>query len=164
MLDLLELTGSTIATAELLAMSQPNVSRRYQSVARDLGLRRQRDAPFGRRFSDAPWIPLLRRGVNHHRLAGGVIRVSGQRQLEPAFSDVPWAHWIRLGRHQQANWLPLLRLELLDAIAVEEVPALEADELGSQSLVTVHSALNGGMVLICRRDPLVLEICSRVGG
>ena len=36
MLDLLELTGSTTATAELLTMSQPSVSRRYRSVARDL--------------------------------------------------------------------------------------------------------------------------------
>ena len=69
MLDLLELTGSTTATAEMLTMSQPSVSRRYRSVARDLGLARQSDAPLGRRFADAPWIPYLRRGINHHRLA-----------------------------------------------------------------------------------------------
>ena len=32
MLDLLELTGSTTATAELLATSQPSVSRRYRTM------------------------------------------------------------------------------------------------------------------------------------
>jgi len=46
-IDLLELTGSTTATAALLAMSQPSVSRRYQKLVRDLGLRRQNDAPVG---------------------------------------------------------------------------------------------------------------------
>lgn len=85
MIDLLELTGSTTATAELLTMSQPNVSRRYRSVARDLGLERRSDAPIGRRFGHTPWITLLRRGVNHHRLANGVLRVGSGRQLEPLF-------------------------------------------------------------------------------
>ena len=68
MIDLLELTGSTTATAELLAMSQPSVSRRYRTMARDLGLQRQNDAPVGRRFSDTPWVGWLRKGVNYHRL------------------------------------------------------------------------------------------------
>jgi len=89
MLDLLELTGSTTATAEFLTVSQPSVSRRYCSVARDLGLARQ---------SDASWIPYLRRGINHHRLTGGVLRVGSGRALEAAFSGVPWSQWIRLGR------------------------------------------------------------------
>ncbi|MCP9832710.1 LysR family transcriptional regulator [Synechococcus sp. HJ21-Hayes] len=164
MLDLLELTGSTTATAEMLTMSQPSVSRRYRSVARDLGLARQSDAPLGRRFADAPWIPFLRRGINHHRLAGGVLRIGSGRELEAGFSGVPWAQWVRMGRQQQDQWRPLLTLELLDAIAVEEVPELSAEEAASLALVEVRSARNGAVVLICRRDPLVLEICSRVCG
>jgi hypothetical protein len=163
MLDLLELTGSTTATAELLTMSQPSVSRRYRSVARDLGLARQSDAPLGRRFADAPWIPLFRRGINHHRLAGGVLRIGSGHALEAAFTEVPWAQWIRLGRQQQEQWRTLLSVELLDAIAVEEVPELSAEEAASLALVEVRSARNSAVVLICRRDPLVLEICSRVG-
>jgi hypothetical protein len=164
MLDLLELTGSTTATADLLTMSQPSVSRRYRSVARDLGLTRQSDAPVGRRFADAPWIPYLRRGINHHRLAGGVLRVGSGGALGASFSGVPWAQWVRLGRQQQEQWRPLLTLELVDAIAVKEVPELSDEEAASLALVEVPSAQNGAVVLICRRDPLVLEICSRVCG
>ena len=164
MLDLLELTGSTTATAELLTMSQPSVSRRYRSVARDLGLARQSDAPLGRRFADAPWIPFLRLGINHHRLAGGVLRVGGGRELEADLSGAPWAQWVRLGRQQQEQWRPLLSLELLDAIAVVEAPELSAEEAASLALVEMQSARNGAAVLICRRDPLVLEICNRVCG
>jgi len=57
-----------------------------------------------------------------------------------------------------------LSLELLDAIAVEEVPELSAEEGASLALVEVRSARNGAVVLICRPDPLVLENCTRVCG
>ncbi|NDC35787.1 MAG: LysR family transcriptional regulator [Synechococcaceae bacterium WB9_2_112] len=162
MLDVLELTGSTTATAEMMTMSQPSVSRRYRSVARDLGLERNGDAPLGRRFADAPWMPFLRRGINHHRLSGGVLRVGGGPALEAAFSGVPWAQWVRLGGQQQRQWRPLLTLELLDAVAVEEAPKLSAEDSTSVALVEVRGASNGAVVLICRRDPLVLEICGRL--
>ncbi len=164
MLDLLELTGSTTATAELLTMSQPNVSRRYRSVARDLGLERQSDAPVGCRFGHAPWITLLRRGVNHHRLANGVLRVGSGRDLEPLLAEAPWAHWVRLGRQQQQQWRSLLAVELLDAVAVAELPELTSAEASELALVEVRARRDGQVVLICRRDPLVLEICSRICG
>jgi hypothetical protein len=57
-----------------------------------------------------------------------------------------------------------LSLELLDAIAVEEMPELSTEEGASLALVEVRSARNGAVVLICRRDPLVLENCTRVWG
>lgn len=163
MLDLLELTGSTTSTAQLLSMSQPSVSRRYRAVARDLGLERQSKAPLGRRFADAAWVPLLRRGVNHHRLTVGVVRVGGARSLEPTMSDLPWAQWIRLGSPQQEQWPALLALELLDAIALEERPELSAEERASLALVELRPGGQGAVPLVCRRDPLVLDICSRVG-
>ena len=164
MIDLLELTGSTTATAELLTMSQPNVSRRYRSVARDLGLERRSDAPIGRRFGHTPWITLLRRGVNHHRLANGVLRVGSGRQLEPLFAEAAWAHWVSLGQQQQRQWHSLLALELLDAVAVAELPELTNAEVSELALVEVRPRRDGQVVLICRRDPLVLEICSRICG
>jgi hypothetical protein len=164
MIDLLELTGSTTATAELLTMSQPNVSRRYRSVARDLGLERRSNAPIGRRFGHTSWITLLRRGVNHHRLANGVLRVGSGRDLEPLPPEAPWAHWVRLGRQQQQQWRSLLALELLDAVAVAELPELTNEEAAQLALVEVRPRRDGQVVLICRRDPLVLEICSRICG
>lgn len=162
MIDLLEITGSTTATAELLTMSQPNVSRRYRSVARDLGLERHSDAPVGRRFGHTSWITLLRRGVNHHRLANGVLRVGSGRELEPLIAEVPWAHWVLLGRQQQQEWRSLLALELLDAVAVADLPELTSEEAAQLSLVEVCPRRDGQVVLMCRRDPLVLEICSRI--
>jgi hypothetical protein len=164
MIDLLELTGSTTATAELLAMSQPSVSRRYRMMAGDLGLKRQNDAPVGRRFSDTPWVGWLRKGVNHHRLAHGVLRVGGHQDLQPLLGNSPWAHWVPLGRQQQRQWRSLLSLELLDAVAVEELPNLSSEESAQLVLAEVRPWRDGQVVLICRRDPLVLELCSRICG
>jgi hypothetical protein len=164
MLDLLELTGSTTATAELLALTQPSVSRRYRSVALELGLSRQDDAPLGRRFADAPWVTLLRRGVNHQRLAGGVLRVGGNRALEDAFSGVPWVQWIGLGREQQQQWRQLLALELVDAIALSEPPDLrDGPDIASLPLIQLRCRQGRSLVLLCRRDPLVLEILRGAG-
>jgi hypothetical protein len=162
MIDLLELTGSTTATAELLTMSQPNVSRRYRSVARDLGLERRSDAPVGRRFGHAPWITLMRRGVNQHRLANGVLRVGSGRGLEHLFAEAPWVHWVSLGRQQQRQWRSLLALELLDAVALAELPELSNEEAEQLAIVELRAMHDELIALICRRDPLVLEICRGI--
>ena len=160
MLDLLELTGSTTATAELLAMSQPSISRRYRSLARDLGLERQSAAPVGRRFADAPWISDLRRGINRQRLSSGVMRVGSASKLEAEFAGVPWAQWVRLGRQQQLEWHLLLALELLDAIAFTDVPPLSDEQTTSLTLIEFQS--ERAMTLICRSDPHVLQICNQL--
>ena len=163
-IDLLELTGSTTATAALLAMSQASVSRRYQKLARELGLRRQNDAPVGSRFGDKPWIGWLRKGVNHHRLANGVLRVGSGQGLQPLLNKPPWADWVSLGRHQQQHWRALLLLELLDAVAVTEPPELTEQDNDQLALVEVRPRCDDQVLLICRRDPLVLEICGGING
>jgi len=55
-----------------------------------------------------------------------------------------------------------LSLELLDAVAVEERPELSNEEAAQLAMVEVRPQRDGQVVLICRRDPLVLEICSRI--
>lgn len=162
MLDLLELTGSTTATAELLAMSQPSVSRRYRSLARDLGLERHSAAPVGRRFADAPWITLLRRGINHHRLARGVLRIGIDPHQDAAFAEVAWAQCIRLGRQQRSHWRTLLELELVDAIAITNVDEDADEEATVPFRVEQADGSKPALTLLCRRDPLVLEICQRI--
>lgn len=160
MIDLLELTGSTTAAAEVLNMSQPNVSRRYRSVARDLDLVRNGEAPIGCRFGHTPWLTMLRRGANHHRLNKGVLRIGSRRELEPLLASQTWAHWVRLGQEQLKNWRSLLALELLDAMAVIGLPELTDEDAEELVLVEVRPKRDGQVVLICRQDPLVLEICS----
>ena len=162
MLDLLELTGSTTATAELLAMSQPSISRRYRSLARDLGLERQSAAPVGRRFADAPWITLLRRGINHHRLARGVLRIGIDPHQDAAFAEVPWAHFIRLGRQQRTHWRTLLALGLVDAIAITDADGFADEEATVPFRVEKPDRSGRVLTLLCRRDPLVLETCQRI--
>jgi hypothetical protein len=71
---------------------------------------------------------------------------------------------VSLGRQQQRQWRSLLELELLDAVAVEELPDLSSEEATQLVLVEVCPRRDGQVVLICRRDPLVLEICSRICG
>lgn len=161
--DLLELTGSTVATAQLLKLSQPTVSRRYRSIARGLGLEHERDAPIGRRYGHAPWVRHLRRGINHHRLAHGVMRVGGARSLRPLLKGCPWADWIDLGAQQQEQWPALLNLELLDAVAVVKAPQLSGGEAAQWCVVELPPQQGGSLSLICRHDPLVLGISARVG-
>lgn len=164
MIDLLEITGSTTATAELLAMSQPNVSRRYRALAHDLGLERRIDAPVGRRFGHAPWISLLRRGVNHHRLARGCLRVGGPPALAARLAGVPWAQWVHLGKAQRLHGPHLLRLELLDALALDHDGPWDQEglDLDHVALVELPSSTGGGLQLACRRDPLVLQVVHAI--
>ncbi len=62
LVDFLELTGSTTASAAQIGLSQPSVSRRYRALAAELGLQRLTDEPIGKRYGHAPWLQLLRRG------------------------------------------------------------------------------------------------------
>jgi len=49
-------------------------------------------------------------------------------------------------------------------VAVAELPELTNEEAAQMALVEVRPRRDGQVVLICRRDPLVLEICSRICG
>jgi hypothetical protein len=62
LVDLLELTGSTTASAAQIGLSQPSVSHRYRSLAAELGLQRLTDKPIGKSYGHTPWLQLLRRG------------------------------------------------------------------------------------------------------
>ena len=161
MIDLLTLTGSTAATAALLNTSQPTVSRRSRAVASDLGLHPQRGVPLGR-FRDTPWLEMLRRGVNHHRLAQGVLRVGGDKKWQSLLINAAWAQWVPLGLRQQRHWRGLLDLELLDAMAIADPTELSDQALSPYVVVELPQLVDAAAVLVCRRDPLVLEISCRL--
>lgn len=162
LVDVLEITGTTAAAAAALAVSQPSVSRRYRTVASELGLQRDNHKPIGRRFADAAWMAPLRRGVNQHRLACGVLRIGGPPECAPCLANRPWAEWITLGRSQQLHWTALLEQELLDAVALLQLPS--PDGYGRQGLVPVVPAeATHSLCLLCRRDPQVLAVARRIG-
>jgi hypothetical protein len=162
MVDMLELTGSTTGAAALMQTSQPSISRRYRQLADELQLRLDRSQQPGRRYANNTWIRLLRRGVNHHRLACGVLRIGGAAEFAPVFRDAHWAQWIGLGKHHLLHWHQLLTLELLDAVVLPEAPSLEPGAARQLALMELQRTVPLSALLVCRRDPLVLEIATRV--
>ena len=164
LVDMLELTGSTVATASLLQMSQPSVSRRYRALAEDLGLERQKDRPVGRRYGDTDWLVLLRRGVNRHRLACGVLRVGWPSRVGEPPTGCQWAEWVQLENQRLNHWPQLLKAELLDAVILDDTAALEKSIPTSELvIVELRRSAPQRLVLACRRDPLIMEIAARLG-
>ena len=100
LLDLIELSGSTVRAAPLLNMSQPSVSRRRQRLAAELDLVPTEHL----RQGDGACLRLLRRSAKCHRLQAGVWRLGGDGWcIDPALVDdstllapqrfAPWQQW-----------------------------------------------------------------------
>lgn len=121
-MDLLELTGSTTASAAQSGLSQPSVSRRYRALAADLGLQHLPHDSIGKRYGNTPWLQLLRQGINSHRLACGVLRIGGADAAAMGLTGQSGVEWVTLGRRQLQHWQPLLQLELLDVVALQQPP------------------------------------------
>lgn len=73
LLDMLELSGSSVRAAPLLKLSQPTVSRRRRQLQRDLGLMASTTLQQG----DSACLRLLRRAAKRHRFEAGVWRLGG---------------------------------------------------------------------------------------
>jgi hypothetical protein len=155
LVDLLELTGSTTASAAQIGLSQPSVSRRYRALAADLGLQRLPDEPIGKRYGHAPWLQFLRQGINSHRLAWGVLRIGGADAAAMGLKGQCGVEWVTLGRRQWQHWQPLLHQELLDAVALQERPAEEGAGVMPYRLLP---SSNGW--LACRLEPQVLRLAA----
>lgn len=83
LLDLLELSGTTVQASALLNLSQPTVSRRYRLLAKDFGLQRHPRQLQGCRFGATEAMRLLRLGCRAHRLAAGVARIGADVLHQP---------------------------------------------------------------------------------
>ena len=136
MLDLLELTGSTVHTAELLNLSQPTVSRRSRGIAQDLGvqLRQPGHAQEGLRCGAGPCLRLLRRAAKCHRLEAGVARLAPDGWLGGVLEGVdgllplparfrPVQQWHALVRSHVADGALVCGQEL--RLLVPQLPLLE---------------------------------------
>lgn len=161
MVDLLELTGSTISAAEWLSMSQPSVSRRYRALARDLQLERSPQAPPGQRYGDTPWLELLRRGVNRHRLARGVLRIGGPPGRVSPLARLTGVEWISLSASAYGHWPNLLRAELLDAVVM--AAGVEAVEQ-PWAACALPSGRGQPVMVAARPDATVRELLEALGG
>ena len=153
LVDMLELTGSTVTAAQLLNLSQPSVSRRYRRLASELGVEPNRNDPPGRRFADAEWMRLLRQGVNRHRLDCGVLRLGGPPDVGALVRHWPWVEWIPLPNKSLVHSDALLERQLLDGVLLTSKP------VASQRLLPCRlTADDQTFWLYCRSDPLVQAI------
>jgi len=160
LVDMLELTGSTAAAAQLLNVSQSSVSRRYRRIATELGLERSRsDRAPGRRYGDADWMRLLRQGVNRHRIDCGVLRLGGPAKAEALISRWGRTEWIGLPGVTMAHADELLQEELLDGLVLD---AEHRHRLSYNQLIPLTHAQAEPMWLYCRPDPLVLAAAERL--
>ena len=155
LVDLLELTGSTTVSAAVAWLSQPSISRRYRALAADLGLRRDPQGPVSKRYGHTPWLQLLRQGINSHRLALGVLRIGGADAAAIGLRGQVGVEWITLGRRQLQHWQPLLQLELLDGVALQQ-PPLEATDVAMPYCLLPY----GNGWLACRSEPQVLRLAA----
>lgn len=159
LLDMLEITGSTVAAAQLLNMSQPNASRRYRRLATELGVQPNRHRLPGRRFADADWIRLLRQGVNRHRLACGVLRLGGPADIGAVVRRWPWVEWLPLPQKSLAHRDALLEHQLLDGVVLDCEPQASQSNDGP---MPVLMPADQGLWLCCRSDPSVQALAQRL--
>ena len=80
LLDLLEISGTTLEAGRICGLSQPTVSRRSRLLADDFNLQVNRRRQQGCRYGTSPTMQLLRRGCR----ASHALRVRGcTRRTEP---------------------------------------------------------------------------------
>ncbi len=114
LLDLIELSGSTVKAAPLLNLSQPSVSRRRRRLQKELGLMPTPELSQG----DGACLRLLRRAAKRHRLDSGVWRLGGDGwALDPQLME----ETVLLGALRfapLAQWQTLVRSHVLDGAFV----------------------------------------------
>lgn len=158
LVDMLEITGSTVAASRILNLSQPTVSRRYRALAEDLGLRRIRKGPPGTRFGDSPCLQLLRKGANLHRWQQGVLRLAAAPSHRHWVNQQARVEWLDLPPIDPVNWSCLLRRELLDGLVL---PASEQELLGSYGTrLQLPLPNQPAMALLFRPHPLVRNLVN----
>ena len=158
LVDMLELTGSTVAAAQLLNLSQPTVSRRYRALAADLGLQRIRQGPPGARYGESPCLQLLRKGANLHRWQQGVLRIAAAPRHRHGLGPQATVQWLDLPPISLEHGSCLLRRELLDALLLPTSQEALVGSYGSRLQLPFPD--QPALTLICRPHPLVRNLVN----
>ncbi len=144
LLDLLELSGTTVRASQLLNLSQPTVSRRYRALADDFGLRRDPRSIKRCRYGSTNAMRLLRLGCRAHRLGAGVARIGTDLLHWHLLADCDWLLPVPVQFRPACEWAELVRQGVLDGAVVSglelnanpevDVNGLRLLELGSIAL------------------------------
>ena len=151
LLDLLEISGTTLEAARAASLSQPTVSRRTRVLAEDFNLQMNRHCQIGCRFGTSTTMQLLRLGCRAHRLSAGVARLGADVILQPLLTGCNWLLPAPPRFRPLESWLELVHQGVLDGALVSGLEfqgagPLQARELELVPLGTVplKLALSGG--------------------
>jgi hypothetical protein len=144
LLDLLELSGTTVRASRLLNLSQPTVSRRYRALADDFGLMRDPRSIKRCRYGTTNAMRLLRLGCRAHRLGAGVARIGTDLLHWHLLAGCDWLLPVPVQFRPACEWAELVRQGVLDGAVVSglevnanpgvDVTGLRLLELGSIAL------------------------------
>jgi hypothetical protein len=149
LLDLLELSGTTVQASQLLCLSQPTVSRRYRSLASDFGLVRDTRSLKRCRFGSSTAMRLLRLGSRAHRLAAGVARIGADVLHHHLLAGCEWLLPTPVRFRAIEAWAELVRQGVLDGAVVSGLelnvnPELDVTGLRMLELGSLHLTLAVG--------------------
>lgn len=153
LLDLLELCGTAVQSSVLLQLSQPTISRRYRTLARDFGLVRNRRQVAGCGYGTSPSMRLLRLGCRAHRLAAGVARLGSDLLHHPLVADCPWLLPTPQRYRAVAKWLELVRQGVLDGALVSGLELEGAHGVDHQDLALVPLGELTLALAVCPETP-----------
>jgi hypothetical protein len=152
LLDLLELSGSTVQASRFLSLSQPTVSRRYRLLAQDFGLEREPRQLTRCRYGSTEAMRWLRLGCRAHRLAAGVARIGADLMHQPLLAGMDWLLPAPVRFRSIHNWAALVREGVIDAALVSGLEIQAASQ---------HLDLSGLQWLELGEIPLGLGVHRR---
>ncbi|MEY2645672.1 MAG: hypothetical protein RLZZ611_2321 [Cyanobacteriota bacterium] len=118
LLDLLEISGTSLEVSRMCGISQPTISRRTRVLAQDFALEVNRRRQVGCCYGTSTAIQLLRLGCRAHRLAAGVARLGSDVLLQPLLADCHWLLPSPPRFRPVPSWLELVRQGVLDGALV----------------------------------------------
>jgi len=114
LLDLLEISGTSLEVSRLCGISQPTISRRTRVLTDDFALEVNRRRQVGCCYGTSFAIQLLRLGCRAHRLAAGVARLGADVLLQPLLAECHWLLPSPPRFRPVASWLVLVRQGVLE--------------------------------------------------
>jgi len=137
LLDLLELSGTTVQASRLLQLSQPTVSRRYRALAQDFGLEHQPRQRQRCRYGSTDVIRDLRLACRAHRLGAGVARIGADLMHRPLLAEVEGLLPVPMRFRAIEDWIELVREGVLDGALVSGLDLRAAPRLDTTGLQRV---------------------------
>ncbi|MEB3200558.1 MAG: hypothetical protein VKK62_08545 [Synechococcaceae cyanobacterium] len=150
LLDLLELSGSTLEASRASGVSQPTISRRTRALAADFALvRRDRRRDDGC-YAGSEVMRLLRLGCRAHRLSAGVARLGADVLLQPLLVGGAWLLPAPTRFRRVEDWCALVQQGVLDGALVS---GLELELSAPARLADVELCPLGSVPLGLALDP-----------